>query len=169
MEFRRYFFGQAPVSQGCRSARWSSSVAIDSVRKQIEKSVRYANITIIEGNEASQFGIGIVSARIASQSVVITVGLAAGASRQNRQTILSKRSIASKSGAFRRLGEFDLPADPHTGNFLSPIIRHDNEGSIPAVVLRQFPGNNESVRRSIVDAGKDRSGFVWIPDAIDDV
>jgi len=26
---------------------------------------RYANITIIEGNEASQFGIGIVSARIA--------------------------------------------------------------------------------------------------------
>src|ERR1700681_3567977 len=129
---------------------------LDGVRKQIEKSVRYANITIIEGNEASQFGIGIVSARIASQSVVITVGLGAGARRQNRQTILSKRSIASKSGAFRRLGEFDLPADPHTGNFLSPIIRHDNEGSIPAVVLRQFPGNNESVRRSIVDAGTDR-------------
>jgi malate/lactate dehydrogenase len=30
-----------------------------------ERDVRYANITIIEGNEASQFGIGIVSARIA--------------------------------------------------------------------------------------------------------
>jgi L-lactate dehydrogenase len=27
--------------------------------------VRYANITIIEGHEASQYGIGIVSARIA--------------------------------------------------------------------------------------------------------
>jgi L-lactate dehydrogenase len=27
--------------------------------------LRHANITIIEGNEASQFGIGIVSARIA--------------------------------------------------------------------------------------------------------
>src|SRR6266436_6607177 len=38
---------------------------LDSVRKQIEQSVRYANITIIEGNDASQFGIGIVSARIA--------------------------------------------------------------------------------------------------------
>jgi L-lactate dehydrogenase len=39
--------------------------ALESVRKQIEADVRYANITIIEGNDASQFGIGIVSARIA--------------------------------------------------------------------------------------------------------
>jgi L-lactate dehydrogenase len=38
---------------------------LDGVRKQIEDSVRYANITIIEGNDASQFGIGIVAARIA--------------------------------------------------------------------------------------------------------
>jgi L-lactate dehydrogenase len=35
------------------------------VRAQLEKDVRYANITIIEGHEASQYGIGIVSARIA--------------------------------------------------------------------------------------------------------
>jgi L-lactate dehydrogenase len=34
-------------------------------RQQLEHDVRYANITIIEGNEASQFGIGVVSARIA--------------------------------------------------------------------------------------------------------
>jgi hypothetical protein len=34
------------------------------VRGQVEDSVRYANINIIEGNEASQFGIGIVAARI---------------------------------------------------------------------------------------------------------
>lgn len=38
---------------------------LERVRQQIESSVRYANITIIEGNDASQFGIGIVSARIA--------------------------------------------------------------------------------------------------------
>jgi L-lactate dehydrogenase len=42
---------------------------LDSVCKQIEQSVRYANITIIEGNDASQFGIGIVSARIAEMIV----------------------------------------------------------------------------------------------------
>jgi len=36
-----------------------------AVRAQLEKDVRYANITIIEGHDASQYGIGIVSARIA--------------------------------------------------------------------------------------------------------
>src|SRR6202163_4695073 len=52
---------------------------LDSVCKQIEQSVRYANITIIEGNDASQFGIGIVSARIAEmvlrdERAVIPIG-----------------------------------------------------------------------------------------------
>src|SRR6516164_2872480 len=35
------------------------------LRAKVENDVRYANITIIEGHEASQYGIGIVSARIA--------------------------------------------------------------------------------------------------------
>jgi L-lactate dehydrogenase len=39
--------------------------SLDDFRKSVEHDVRYANITIIEGNAASQFGIGIVSARIA--------------------------------------------------------------------------------------------------------
>jgi L-lactate dehydrogenase len=34
-------------------------------RAQLEKDVRYANISIIEGHDASQYGIGIVAARIA--------------------------------------------------------------------------------------------------------
>ena len=38
---------------------------LDDVRTQLERDVRYANITIIEGHYASQYGIGIVSARIA--------------------------------------------------------------------------------------------------------
>jgi L-lactate dehydrogenase len=38
---------------------------LDDVHRQVETSVRYANIAIIEGNDASQFGIGIVAARIA--------------------------------------------------------------------------------------------------------
>jgi L-lactate dehydrogenase len=38
---------------------------LDEVRMQLENDVRYANITIIEGHDASQYGIGIVSARIA--------------------------------------------------------------------------------------------------------
>ncbi|MGD0673664.1 MAG: NAD(P)-binding domain-containing protein [Candidatus Binatus sp.] len=38
---------------------------LEDVRTQLENDVRYANITIIEGHDASQYGIGIVSARIA--------------------------------------------------------------------------------------------------------
>lgn len=37
----------------------------EKLRREIEQEVRYANITIIEGIGASQYGIGIVSARIA--------------------------------------------------------------------------------------------------------
>jgi L-lactate dehydrogenase len=40
-------------------------VKLDDLRVKIENDVRYANITIIEGHDASQYGIGIVSARIA--------------------------------------------------------------------------------------------------------
>jgi L-lactate dehydrogenase len=38
---------------------------LEDMRSQLERDVRYANITIIEGHDASQYGIGIVSARIA--------------------------------------------------------------------------------------------------------
>jgi L-lactate dehydrogenase len=41
------------------------AMSIDELREQVEREVRYANIAIIEGNDASQFGIGAVCARIA--------------------------------------------------------------------------------------------------------
>ena len=52
---------------------------IDELQHQLERDVRYANITIIEGHNASQFGIGIVSARIAEivlndERAVIPIG-----------------------------------------------------------------------------------------------
>jgi L-lactate dehydrogenase len=52
---------------------------LDDIRAQLEKDVRYANITIIEGHDASQYGIGIVSARIAEivlrdERVAIPIG-----------------------------------------------------------------------------------------------
>jgi L-lactate dehydrogenase len=50
-----------------------------ALREKLEKDVRYANITIIEGHAASQYGIGIVSARIAEmilrdERAVIPIG-----------------------------------------------------------------------------------------------
>jgi L-lactate dehydrogenase len=52
---------------------------LGDLRQQIEKEVRYANITIISGHDASQYGIGIVSARIAEmvlndEPAVIPIG-----------------------------------------------------------------------------------------------
>jgi L-lactate dehydrogenase len=38
---------------------------LEDFRARLENDVRHANITIIEGHDASQYGIGIVSARIA--------------------------------------------------------------------------------------------------------
>jgi L-lactate dehydrogenase len=52
---------------------------LDDLRTQIESDVRYANITIIEGHAASQYGIGIVSTPIAEmvlrdEHAVIPIG-----------------------------------------------------------------------------------------------
>jgi L-lactate dehydrogenase len=51
----------------------------EEFRGQIEREIRYANITIIEGNDASQYGIGVVSARIAeavlrNERIAIPIG-----------------------------------------------------------------------------------------------
>jgi L-lactate dehydrogenase len=52
---------------------------LTELRRKVEKDVRYANITIIEGHDASQYGIGIVAARIAEmiltdERAVIPIG-----------------------------------------------------------------------------------------------
>jgi L-lactate dehydrogenase len=39
--------------------------SIEEIQQEIENDIRYANITIIEGTGASQYGIGAVSARLA--------------------------------------------------------------------------------------------------------
>jgi L-lactate dehydrogenase len=44
-------------------------VPYDDLRNGVERDVRFANISIIEGTGASQYGIGIVSARIADAVV----------------------------------------------------------------------------------------------------
>jgi L-lactate dehydrogenase len=78
--------------------------ALERVREQIESSVRYANITIIEGNDASQFGIGIVSARIAElvlrdEQAVLPIG-----SYNDRFGVtLSLPSIVGRHGVVRIL------------------------------------------------------------------
>ena len=50
---------------------------LDDVHRQVEMSVRYANIAIIEGNDASQFGIvaaGIAEMVLRDERAVIPIG-----------------------------------------------------------------------------------------------
>jgi L-lactate dehydrogenase len=49
-----------PVEAACQQC----GQPFENVREAVERDVRYANITIIEGNNASQYGIGIVCARL---------------------------------------------------------------------------------------------------------
>jgi L-lactate dehydrogenase len=78
--------------------------SFDDFRKNVERDVRYANITIIEGNGASQFGIGIVSARIAEavlrdERAVLPIGV------YNSQygATLSLPSVIGRAGVTRIL------------------------------------------------------------------
>jgi L-lactate dehydrogenase len=84
---------------------------LDTVRKQIESEVRYANIAIIEGNEASQFGIGIVSARIAEMVVRDERAVIPIASYNARFGVtLSLPSIVGRNGVIRSF-EPDMSAE----------------------------------------------------------
>jgi L-lactate dehydrogenase len=90
---------------------WSSvrvagaAVEVDGMRGRVERDVRFANITIIEGNDASQFGIGMACARIAEAIVrderaVIPVA----AYRERYGVTIALPTIVGRGGA---LGDFD--------------------------------------------------------------
>lgn len=88
---------------------------LSDLRHSIEKDVRYANITIIEGHGASQYGIGIVSARIAEmvltdERAVIPIG-----SFQERFGVtLSLPSVVGRAGVIR-VFEPGLSDEEHSG------------------------------------------------------
>jgi L-lactate dehydrogenase len=76
----------------------------DDVRTAIEKEVRYANITIIEGIGASQYGIGMVCARIAEivlrdERAVVPIGVY----NSKLGVTLSLPSIVGRKGCLKIL------------------------------------------------------------------
>jgi L-lactate dehydrogenase len=76
----------------------------DDIRAAIENEVRYANITIIEGIGASQYGIGMVCARIAEivlrdEHVVVPIGCF----NSRHGVTLSLPSIIGKKGCLKVL------------------------------------------------------------------
>ncbi len=78
--------------------------SVDSFRQEIEREVRYANITIIEGIGASQYGIGMVCARIAEimqrdENTVIPIGTY----QKDFGVTLSLPSVVGRGGVVRTL------------------------------------------------------------------
>jgi L-lactate dehydrogenase len=74
----------------------------DAFRAKIENDVRYANITIIEGIGASQYGIGMVCARIAE--IVLRDERAAvpiGAYHSKSGVTLSLPSVVGRNGCIK--------------------------------------------------------------------
>ena len=71
----------------------------EEFRSRIEREVRYANIAIIEGNNASQFGIGMVAARIA-QAVIRDerIAIPIGSYHARYGVTLSLPSIVGRPG-----------------------------------------------------------------------
>ena len=88
---------------------------LKEVRDKLEKDVRYANITIIEGHDASQYGIGIVSTRIAE--MVLRDERAAipiGSYQPTLGVTLSLPSVVGAAGVVEVL-QADLTSEERTG------------------------------------------------------
>lgn len=89
--------------------------AAAEVREEIEREVRYANITIIEGIGASQHGIGVVSARIAEMVLRDErVAIPIGAYRPAFGVTLSLPTVVGRDGAIETL-EPDLSGEERRG------------------------------------------------------
>ena len=78
--------------------------SLEDVRGRIERAVRFANITIIEGNGASQFGIGVACARIAEailrdERVVLPVA----AYRERYGVTIALPTVVGREGAISEL------------------------------------------------------------------
>lgn len=91
------------------------SEELGDLRAKIEKEVRYANITIIEGHDASQYGIGIVSARIAEMILRDEQSaIPIGSYQREVGVTLSLPSIVGRSGVTQVL-QPELSAEEQAG------------------------------------------------------
>ena len=91
----------------------------ESFCRQVEHDVRFANIEIIEGNQASQFGIGMVSARIAEavlrdERAVLPIG----SYNPEYAVTLSMPSVVGRTGVVQVL-EPSMSADERRALSLS--------------------------------------------------
>jgi L-lactate dehydrogenase len=104
--------GGVPISDAVRQCRLPHD---DDFRVTIEKEVRFANITIIEGIGASQYGIGMVCARIAEivlrdERAVVPIGVY----NSKLGVTLSLPGVIGRDGCLQILDP-PLSQDEHVG------------------------------------------------------
>ena len=127
-------------------ARWNRSCSRSDgtvwrgpqeLRRAIERDVRYANIAIIEGNQASQFGIGIVSARIVEavlrdERVVMPIG----SYNPTYGATLSMPSVVGRAGVQRTLepsmSEEERQALERSADRLRAVVAGLQDGGLKA-------------------------------------
>ena len=78
--------------------------SFEELRQRIEREVRFANIAIIEGNGASQFGIGVACARITEailrdERIVLPVA----AYRERHAVTIALPTVVGRDGAMGEL------------------------------------------------------------------
>jgi L-lactate dehydrogenase len=88
----------APLEDALR--RWRPDRSPRELREQVEREVRFANIAIIDGNDASRYGIGVVCARVTEavlgdERVVLPVA----AYRERYGVTVALPSVLGRAGA----------------------------------------------------------------------
>src|SRR4051812_25969969 len=151
--------------------------SVADLREQVEREVRFANITIIEGNDASRFGIGVVCARITEavlgdERVVmpvagyrerhgVTIGLPTvvgrdGAVGQLKPSMSQEerrgleRSAATLRGAARRIGVRSAHA-PSTRSYDRRVGRYGKRADL--IVHEDEPFNAETGLAALAEGG----------------
>jgi L-lactate dehydrogenase len=143
-----YLWSSARVG-GCPvlDALVQRDLPVENFRRSIERDVRYANIAIIEGNDASQYGIGMVSARIAEivlrdeQAVIpigcynpafkVTLSLPAIVGRRGVERVLEPAMSADECQALQRSADTLRSALAHVSGAVAK--RQDSGGQMPRV------------------------------------
>jgi L-lactate dehydrogenase len=112
------------------------------LRAKIESDVRYANITIIEGHDVSQYGIGIVSARIVEMVLRDErSAIPIGSYQREFDVTLSLPIIVGYAGAMATL-PLDLSAEERNGlrksaeNLRTALVRASFHNETMIVVAR---------------------------------
>ena len=108
--------------------------AREKIRQEIEREVRFANITIIEGIGASQYGIGMVCARIAEimlrdERVVIPIGCY----QRKFGTTLSLPSVVGREGVVEtfepEMSESEVRALERSADAIKQALNHAKLGA----------------------------------------